>query len=368
MRHRRRPAGLERQRRLGPIQGLTLRLLIEAKHHRPGWRVQIHPNHVDQLVLELRIIADLEGIHLPGLQPVIGPDTSHRVLPDTNPGRHRAGGPVRRPARGSFVRCGVQDALDRALRQTGLTSSPLSDTPDARDTGLGEPVTPAPHRIRVHTRPSRDHLVGYAVARPQQRPRPHHLPMRQPRRPRHPPQRHTLLVRHRQRRSDHTDILQTTKPNHRRTTRLATCSPSTWSTRSGVSARSVFANRQASPRSWTDRDWSTRRFARDAVAVLDTPGLGTAHVYDASMGGRVAQWLAVDRPGRVAQLPAAQGGPQQGRFRSNRPWSRCSTSRSATSRIAVGRTRLRLEASAASIPHILRGADPHPLRPPRSFT
>jgi 3-oxoadipate enol-lactonase len=51
-----------------------------------------------------------------------------------------------------------------------------------------------------------------------------------------------------------------------------------------------------------DLEWSTRRFARDVIAVLDDLGIGRAHVYGTSMGGRVAQWLAIDHPNRVGAL------------------------------------------------------------------
>uniref|UniRef100_A0AAU2VEV6 Alpha/beta hydrolase n=1 Tax=Streptomyces sp. NBC_00003 TaxID=2903608 RepID=A0AAU2VEV6_9ACTN len=51
-----------------------------------------------------------------------------------------------------------------------------------------------------------------------------------------------------------------------------------------------------------DAEWSTRRFARDVIAVLDELGVERAHVYGTSMGGRVAQWLAVDHPHRVGAL------------------------------------------------------------------
>ncbi|MFB9744980.1 alpha/beta fold hydrolase [Pseudonocardia sulfidoxydans] len=48
--------------------------------------------------------------------------------------------------------------------------------------------------------------------------------------------------------------------------------------------------------------WSTRGFAGDAVAVLDALGIERAHVYGFSMGGRVAQWVAIDHPDRVGAL------------------------------------------------------------------
>jgi pimeloyl-ACP methyl ester carboxylesterase len=49
-------------------------------------------------------------------------------------------------------------------------------------------------------------------------------------------------------------------------------------------------------------EWSTRRFARDVIAVLDELGDERAHVYGTSMGGRVAQWVAADHPDRVGAL------------------------------------------------------------------
>lgn len=65
-------------------------------------------------------------------------------------------------------------------------------------------------------------------------------------------------------------------------------------------------------------NYSTRAFAADAVAVLDAAGVGRAHVYGHSMGGRAAQWMAVDFPGRVASLilAAASAGDARGPARS----------------------------------------------------
>lgn len=47
---------------------------------------------------------------------------------------------------------------------------------------------------------------------------------------------------------------------------------------------------------------STRDFAADALAVLDAAGVERAHIYGHSMGGRVAQWLAIDHPDRVGAI------------------------------------------------------------------
>lgn len=63
-----------------------------------------------------------------------------------------------------------------------------------------------------------------------------------------------------------------------------------------------------------EQGYTTRSFARDARAVLDAAGVGQAHVYGHSMGGRVAQWLALDAPERVGALilGATTGGDTRG--------------------------------------------------------
>ena len=61
-------------------------------------------------------------------------------------------------------------------------------------------------------------------------------------------------------------------------------------------------------------EYSTRQFAADAVAVLDAAGIDRAHVYGTSMGGKVAQWLAVDHPDRIGALAlgcTTPGGPRR---------------------------------------------------------
>jgi pimeloyl-ACP methyl ester carboxylesterase len=66
--------------------------------------------------------------------------------------------------------------------------------------------------------------------------------------------------------------------------------------------------------------YSTRGFAADAVALMDELRLGAAHVVGHSMGGRVAQWMALDRPDRVRSLVLAATGP--GQFDPGKPVTR----------------------------------------------
>lgn len=49
--------------------------------------------------------------------------------------------------------------------------------------------------------------------------------------------------------------------------------------------------------------------AADTVAVLDAYGIERAHLVGASLGGTIAQWLAVHRPERVLSLTAMMTGP-----------------------------------------------------------
>ncbi|MGO4246405.1 alpha/beta fold hydrolase [Paenarthrobacter sp. RAF54_2] len=60
--------------------------------------------------------------------------------------------------------------------------------------------------------------------------------------------------------------------------------------------------------------YTTRLMAADAAEVLKAAGVDSAHVYGHSMGGRVAQWLAIDYPEKVRTLilAATSGGKWPG--------------------------------------------------------
>lgn len=55
--------------------------------------------------------------------------------------------------------------------------------------------------------------------------------------------------------------------------------------------------------------FSTRTLAHDGLGLLDRLGIGSAYVLGHSMGGRVAQWMAIDGGPRVTALVLAASGP-----------------------------------------------------------
>jgi 3-oxoadipate enol-lactonase len=64
----------------------------------------------------------------------------------------------------------------------------------------------------------------------------------------------------------------------------------------------VVDNRGCGRSSTPWRPWTTRTMARDAVAVLDELGVEHAHVGGASLGGMIAQELALEFPERVRTM------------------------------------------------------------------
>ena len=69
--------------------------------------------------------------------------------------------------------------------------------------------------------------------------------------------------------------------------------------------RLVLVDNRGSGRSPVSGSFSVTDMAGDALAVLDNAGIGTAHVLGASLGGMIAQELAVRHPDRVVRLVLA---------------------------------------------------------------
>lgn len=82
----------------------------------------------------------------------------------------------------------------------------------------------------------------------------------------------------------------------------------------------VFDHRGTGRTPASEEPYSTRQFAADASGLLKALGLTPAHVLGHSMGGRVAQWMALDEPDLVASLVLAATGP--GQFSDEQPVQR----------------------------------------------
>ena len=59
--------------------------------------------------------------------------------------------------------------------------------------------------------------------------------------------------------------------------------------------------------------YSTRLFARDCAGLMEALGIRKAHIMGHSMGGRVAQWVALDYPEKVRSLVLSGSG--SGKYR-----------------------------------------------------
>ena len=59
----------------------------------------------------------------------------------------------------------------------------------------------------------------------------------------------------------------------------------------------------------TDAPYSIKGFADDCIAILDHLGIQRAHIYGHSMGGRIAQRLAIDHQARVGAVVLASTTP-----------------------------------------------------------
>lgn len=70
-----------------------------------------------------------------------------------------------------------------------------------------------------------------------------------------------------------------------------------------------FDNRDAGLSTWPDAGYSLEDMARDAVGLLDALGVPAAHVVGASMGGFIAQVMALEHPERVLTLTSMISGP-----------------------------------------------------------
>ena len=70
-----------------------------------------------------------------------------------------------------------------------------------------------------------------------------------------------------------------------------------------------FDNRDAGKSTWMEGEYSLDDMAADAAALLDALGIPAAHIVGASMGGFIAQLVALNHPEHVLTLTSIMSGP-----------------------------------------------------------
>ena len=148
--HRSALAGLERQTRLGAVERLDLRLLVNREHQRVGGRRHVEADDVFELGDKVRIVRAFEGSETMGLQLMGLPNPLHRAQRDTHDLGHGAAGPVGDFARRLAAGQGDQP-LNISVRHRRLARLSAALTKKTVDTRLGKPPLPAPDRGSTNT-------------------------------------------------------------------------------------------------------------------------------------------------------------------------------------------------------------------------
>ena len=94
MGHRSGTALLDRQARLGAVERLDLRFLVDREHETVRRRVEVEPVHIAQFGGKRRVLRQLEAPHPVRLQTVRRPDALHQAQRDAARCRHRLAGPM----------------------------------------------------------------------------------------------------------------------------------------------------------------------------------------------------------------------------------------------------------------------------------
>lgn len=175
---------------------LALGFLVKAEHHCPLRGVQVQTHHVDQLVFELRVFRELEGVDLPGFEPVSPPNASDAVLSDSQAIGKGPSGPVRRSVIGTLFARHPHHFGHRPFRKPGLAPSPRGNPPHVVDPFGLEPAPPLPHGVGSRAHPPGDLVVGHPVGCRQQGLGLHHRAVRRRSRTGHSLQFDPLFVAH----------------------------------------------------------------------------------------------------------------------------------------------------------------------------
>ncbi len=156
-----------RQDQGGPVERLDLGLLVDADHHRLLRRVQIQPDDVADLGVQLRVGGELERLPLPRLQIMLPPDAGDRGEGNPQVCAQQPSRPVRHP---QGLRRGRQRGHhDRQVIDHRRTTRPIEIT-ETRDARLLIAATPGQHRGPRHPDPAPDLRVRHTLSSEQHDP------------------------------------------------------------------------------------------------------------------------------------------------------------------------------------------------------
>src|SRR5665647_677822 len=195
---RARPALGHRQRSLGAIERLDRGLLVHAQHHSLLRRVQVEPDDVDELLLEGRVVGELERLDQVRLEATPGPDPLHGGRTNADGFGHRPAAPVRCTGR-LFVLSQTHDLLNLLRRDPRFAATTVPYLAELGQPFSGEPGPPRTDRDRGDANARGDLGVGHTFSGHQQHLGPLHLTMGRGRSPGQDHQRLTLTGRHDQR-------------------------------------------------------------------------------------------------------------------------------------------------------------------------
>ena len=153
--HRGGAALLQGQPGLGAVERLDLRLLVDTEHHSPIRRIEIEADDLSDLLLEHRVVRDLEPFHDVRLEPRIGPDAPNARR--RNPDRlgHRRAAPVR--GIGRRLLHGLRDHLQPDVPgKRRHARGPRLVALEPRHAFIEIPLLPPPDRRLRHARPPHD--------------------------------------------------------------------------------------------------------------------------------------------------------------------------------------------------------------------
>ena len=137
--------GRQRQQRLGPVQGLNLRLLIHRKHQRMVRRIHVQPHNIANLFDEERVVRQLERVLQVRLKAESMPNAHDRALRKPRTLSHQSRTPVR-----GILRFGLQrlrNDLFHVRVRYGARSAGPGLVYEPFQTPLPKPLPPFTHGL-----------------------------------------------------------------------------------------------------------------------------------------------------------------------------------------------------------------------------